>query len=88
MTVPATHARRRSFGSFPPRPSDGEGTDDRIATVWGKRTPYAAGGQWPVRVDQHLGVAEEDVEHCRGADTAAESGHRRKAATAAGSVSR
>src|SRR3954454_11705696 len=37
---------------------------DRIADPWGPRTPYAAGQQWPVRVDQHLteGMADEDVD--------------------------
>jgi anaerobic selenocysteine-containing dehydrogenase len=35
---------------------------DRITDPWGTRTPYAAGAEWPTRVDQHLGVAEEDVE--------------------------
>jgi anaerobic selenocysteine-containing dehydrogenase len=28
---------------------------DRIADIWGTRTPYAAGSEWPVRVDQYLG---------------------------------
>ncbi|GAA4419184.1 nitrate reductase [Georgenia halophila] len=27
---------------------------DRIADVWGTRTPYARGATWPVRVDTHL----------------------------------
>ena len=37
---------------------------DRIADPWGPRTPYAAGEQWPVRVDQLLGdgVTEHDVD--------------------------
>ncbi len=37
---------------------------DRIAEPWGTRTPYAAGAEWPVRVDQHLadGVGADDVE--------------------------
>jgi anaerobic selenocysteine-containing dehydrogenase len=37
---------------------------DRVAHVWGTRTPYPRGAQWPVRVDQALaeGVAEGDVE--------------------------
>jgi anaerobic selenocysteine-containing dehydrogenase len=35
---------------------------DRITDPWGTRTPYAAGAEWPTRVDQHLGVAEEEVE--------------------------
>lgn len=39
-------------------------TQDRIAHVWGDRTPYPRGGTWPQRVDQHLldGVREGDVE--------------------------
>ena len=38
--------------------------DDRITDVWGDRTPYARGGRWPDRVDQHLaaGIREEDVD--------------------------
>jgi anaerobic selenocysteine-containing dehydrogenase len=37
---------------------------DRIAEIWGSRTPYARGGLWPVRVDQALdgGVQEADVD--------------------------
>src|SRR3982751_386570 len=37
---------------------------DRIADIWGARTPNARGATWPVRVDQFLedGVAEADVE--------------------------
>jgi anaerobic selenocysteine-containing dehydrogenase len=37
---------------------------DRIADPWGKRTPYPRGGEWPVRVDQHLaaGVDAGEVE--------------------------
>src|ERR671921_2380464 len=31
---------------------------DRIANLWGKRTPFGGGEEWPVRVDQ---VLEEDV---------------------------
>jgi anaerobic selenocysteine-containing dehydrogenase len=27
---------------------------DRIASPWGSRTPYAAGEEWPLRVDMHL----------------------------------
>src|ERR687883_1450316 len=36
---------------------------DRIADIWGPRTPYPAGSAWPARVDQCLadGVAEEGV---------------------------
>jgi anaerobic selenocysteine-containing dehydrogenase len=42
---------------------------DRIADVWGARTPHGAGEPWPVRVDQFLadGVAEADVEWVRSA---------------------
>jgi anaerobic selenocysteine-containing dehydrogenase len=37
---------------------------DRIANIWGTRTPYARGQRWPVRVDQVLaeGLGEQDVE--------------------------
>ena len=37
---------------------------DRIADIWGERTPYAAGESWPVRVDSFLesGIAAADVE--------------------------
>ncbi|MFH9818231.1 molybdopterin oxidoreductase family protein [Streptomyces sp. NPDC017230] len=37
---------------------------DRIADVWGPRTPHGPGTVWPARVDQHLreGVSEADVE--------------------------
>src|SRR5215213_8371754 len=40
------------------------GSADRIANPWGERTPYPAGGEWPVRVDQCLedGTTEEEVE--------------------------
>jgi len=27
---------------------------DRIADVWGARTPYPRGGDWPVRVDENV----------------------------------
>ncbi|MFL6143708.1 MAG: molybdopterin oxidoreductase family protein [Labedaea sp.] len=37
---------------------------DRVADVWGERTPYGRDTAWPVRVDQQLaaGVAESDVQ--------------------------
>jgi anaerobic selenocysteine-containing dehydrogenase len=37
---------------------------DRIAEIWGTRTPFARGERWPVRVDQVLAprVVEEDVQ--------------------------
>jgi anaerobic selenocysteine-containing dehydrogenase len=37
---------------------------DRIARPWGERTPYAAGEDWPTRVDSHLaeGLEEHDVD--------------------------
>src|SRR5215212_9253845 len=37
---------------------------DRIANLWGKRTPFGPGEEWPVRVDQILeeAVAEEDLD--------------------------
>jgi anaerobic selenocysteine-containing dehydrogenase len=44
-------------------------TVDRIAEPWGSRTPYPAGGEWPIRVDMHLaeGVSPDDVEWYRSA---------------------
>src|SRR2546429_9925534 len=37
---------------------------DRIAAIWGGRTPHAAGTPWPVRVDRYAdeGVAEADID--------------------------
>ena len=37
---------------------------DRIADIWGERTPFARGEHWPVRVDQKLadGVLETDID--------------------------
>jgi anaerobic selenocysteine-containing dehydrogenase len=35
---------------------------DRIADIWGERTPHAAGADWPARVDQYLSVPEGEVE--------------------------
>lgn len=37
---------------------------DRIADIWGERTPYGAGEEWPTRTDCHLaeGIDEGDVE--------------------------
>lgn len=37
---------------------------DRIADIWGTRTPYARGELWPVRVDRKLadGVEEQEVD--------------------------
>ena len=37
---------------------------DRIANLWGKRTPFGAGEEWPERVDQILeeGVSKNDVD--------------------------
>ncbi|MEV6283881.1 molybdopterin oxidoreductase family protein [Kribbella sp. NPDC051770] len=39
-------------------------SQDRVAEIWGRRTPHARDTEWPVRVDQHLrdGVAEGDVD--------------------------
>jgi ferredoxin-nitrate reductase len=36
----------------------------RVADIWGERTPFAAGGEWPARPDTFLaeGVAAADVE--------------------------
>src|SRR3954467_1137269 len=38
--------------------------EDRIAAIWGGRTPHARGAQWPTRVDQYLdeGISEGEVE--------------------------
>jgi anaerobic selenocysteine-containing dehydrogenase len=35
---------------------------DRISDVWGRRTPHGRGSDWPVRVDEHLTVPEEQVD--------------------------
>jgi len=37
---------------------------DRIANLWGKRTSFEPGEDWPIRVDQFLeeGVSEDDVD--------------------------
>ncbi|WP_336054844.1 molybdopterin oxidoreductase family protein [Streptomyces sp. CA2R101] len=35
---------------------------DRIADVWGERTPFGAGGRWPRRRDQYLTVPGGQVE--------------------------
>ncbi|HEX6023415.1 MAG TPA: molybdopterin oxidoreductase family protein [Solirubrobacter sp.] len=37
---------------------------DRISDVWGERTPYGRGEDWPVREDMHLadGLSPDDVE--------------------------
>lgn len=37
---------------------------DRIAQIWGTRTPFTQGGTWPTRVDQALadGIEEQDVD--------------------------
>lgn len=37
---------------------------DRVADIWGTRTPFGAGSRWPVRVDQYLdeGTPEDEVE--------------------------
>jgi ferredoxin-nitrate reductase len=37
---------------------------DRIADIWGPRTPFPRGGSWPSRVDSLLaeGITEDDVE--------------------------
>jgi hypothetical protein len=32
--------------------------DDRISDPWGERTPYGAGEEWPVRVDEHQAASE------------------------------
>jgi anaerobic selenocysteine-containing dehydrogenase len=35
---------------------------DRIAEVWGARTPFAADARWPARIDEYLTVLDEEVE--------------------------
>src|SRR6059058_1785012 len=35
---------------------------DRVADIWGTRTPHAAGTAWPVRVDQYLAPATPEAE--------------------------
>jgi len=35
---------------------------DRVQDVWGSRTPHARDTAWPVRVDEELSVAAEDVD--------------------------
>jgi anaerobic selenocysteine-containing dehydrogenase len=37
---------------------------DRIADIWGPRTPHARGTEWPARVDQYLedGLTDRDVD--------------------------
>src|SRR3954471_17148894 len=37
---------------------------DRIADIWGERTPFGRGEHWPVRVDQRLadGLSDSDVD--------------------------
>ncbi len=35
---------------------------DRIAEIWGERTPFGPAGEWAERVDSQLEVAEGDVE--------------------------
>jgi len=42
---------------------------DRIADVWGMRTPHAAGTPWPVRVGEYVeaGVPVDEVDWVRSA---------------------
>ena len=37
---------------------------DRIADIWGERTPHAKGTVWPARIDAHLdaGIGEDEVD--------------------------
>lgn len=35
---------------------------DRIADVWGERTPFPRDGRWPARVDEFLTVGEDEVD--------------------------
>jgi hypothetical protein len=37
-------------------------TAKRSVDVWGGRTPFQRGGEWPTRVDTHLSVAGAEVE--------------------------
>lgn len=39
-------------------------TVDRIADIWGSRTPFAQGEEWPVRIDQRLddGLVDSDID--------------------------
>ena len=39
-------------------------TGDRIADIWGERTPHAKGTVWPARVDSRLdpGIDDNDVD--------------------------
>ncbi|MCC9737981.1 molybdopterin oxidoreductase family protein [Streptomyces sp. MNU89] len=58
---------RRRPGTRRPRrtpPKEEAAVSDRIADVWGTRTPHARDTPWPVRVDSHLDadVAEQDVD--------------------------
>ncbi|MGW7436898.1 molybdopterin oxidoreductase family protein [Streptomyces sp. NPDC054849] len=39
-----------------------EPAPDRIAEPWGRRTPYARGGPWPVRVDSYLTADSADAD--------------------------
>jgi anaerobic selenocysteine-containing dehydrogenase len=45
-------------------------TDERISDLWGARTPYGPGEQWPVRVDQHLAADVSDADVQRWVPTA------------------
>src|SRR5947209_9475282 len=38
------------------------GMSDRIADIWGARTPYEAGGRWPERTDEFLTIPPEQVD--------------------------
>jgi ferredoxin-nitrate reductase len=35
---------------------------DRVADIWGTRTPHPAGTAWPVRVDQYLAPATPEAD--------------------------
>src|SRR2546423_9676356 len=35
---------------------------DRVADIWGTRTPHAGGTAWPVRVDQYLAPATPEAD--------------------------
>jgi ferredoxin-nitrate reductase len=55
----------QGLGRFPSAELRIEGrlsVEDRIANIWGERTPHGADTDWPVRVDNHLDVPEDQVE--------------------------
>jgi anaerobic selenocysteine-containing dehydrogenase len=68
-------ARRRHGGAHTPciatrgmlKRNTGYGTimaawGERIGDIWGERTPFGAGSEWPERVDWNIAVPEGEVE--------------------------